>query len=155
MLRRVALVRTGVSEELSASFIRVTTSVLTRATRRNIPEDTILHSHRRENLKSYLDVIVYNKNKYITLTLKHQFFIPSISMHYEGHSKVPEILRHNLVHYEFVQNGQCYCRLGDAVRRKLRDKWQRQWFLHRDNVPSHTHRLCSNSSPRKYIPVTT
>jgi hypothetical protein len=30
------------------------TSVLTRATRRNIiPEDTILHSHHRENLKSY------------------------------------------------------------------------------------------------------
>jgi hypothetical protein len=29
------------------------TSVFTRAKRRNIPEDTILHSHRRENLKSY------------------------------------------------------------------------------------------------------
>jgi hypothetical protein len=29
------------------------TSVLTRATRHNNPEDTILHSHRRENLKSY------------------------------------------------------------------------------------------------------
>jgi hypothetical protein len=29
------------------------TSVLTRATRRNNPEDTIPHSHRRENLKSY------------------------------------------------------------------------------------------------------
>jgi hypothetical protein len=80
MLRHVALVRTDVSEELSASFIRVTgigelgttlavtvtlmnealrsseTSVLTRATWRSIPEDTILHSHHRENLKSYTDI---------------------------------------------------------------------------------------------------
>jgi hypothetical protein len=30
------------------------TSVLTRTTRRNISEDAILHSHRRENLKSYI-----------------------------------------------------------------------------------------------------
>jgi hypothetical protein len=70
MLRRVALVKIDVSEELSASFIRVEkigeletiqavtsnrctlqAAVLTRATRRNIPEDAILHSHRRENLK--------------------------------------------------------------------------------------------------------
>jgi hypothetical protein len=29
------------------------TSVLIRTTRRNIAEDAILHSHRRENLKSY------------------------------------------------------------------------------------------------------
>jgi hypothetical protein len=35
------------------------TSVLTRATRRNNPEDTILHSHRRENLKSYMLEVVY------------------------------------------------------------------------------------------------
>jgi hypothetical protein len=41
MLCRVVLVRTDVSEEL------------TRATRRNIQEDAILHSHRGENLKSY------------------------------------------------------------------------------------------------------
>jgi hypothetical protein len=30
------------------------TSVFTRATRRHIPEDGILHSHRRGNLKSYI-----------------------------------------------------------------------------------------------------
>jgi hypothetical protein len=35
------------------------TLVLTKATRRNIPEDAILHSHRRENLKSYIVFYVY------------------------------------------------------------------------------------------------
>jgi hypothetical protein len=38
------------------------TSVLTRATRRNIPEDTILHNHRRENLKSYIDIMVFGSS---------------------------------------------------------------------------------------------
>jgi hypothetical protein len=32
------------------------TSLFTRATRRNIAEDAIIHSHRRENLKSYIDI---------------------------------------------------------------------------------------------------
>jgi hypothetical protein len=36
-------------ETLSSSL----TSVITRATRRNVPEGTILHSHRLESLKSY------------------------------------------------------------------------------------------------------
>jgi hypothetical protein len=32
------------------------TWVLTRAIPRNIPEDAVLHSHRRENLKSYISL---------------------------------------------------------------------------------------------------
>jgi hypothetical protein len=126
MLRCVALVRTDVSEKLSASIIRVTriseqgttlavtsnrrtlrsntmyivfvtvfhflflrsvrrllvtanvvarsqilvalmmkglssseTSVLTRATQRNVPKDAILHSHLRENLKSYITLTAW------------------------------------------------------------------------------------------------
>jgi hypothetical protein len=35
------------------------TPVLTGATQRNIPEDGILHTHRRENLKCYSLLIFY------------------------------------------------------------------------------------------------
>jgi hypothetical protein len=55
MLCRVPLVITDVSEELTSSE----TSVLTRATQYNIPEDAVLHGHRRENLKSYVLLLLY------------------------------------------------------------------------------------------------
>jgi hypothetical protein len=46
------IIVTLMMEALSSSK----TSVLTGATRRDIPEDAILHSHRREDLKSYKTV---------------------------------------------------------------------------------------------------
>jgi hypothetical protein len=49
----VALVRTDVTLMMGA-LSSSETSVLTRGTRRNISEDDILHSYRRENFKSYV-----------------------------------------------------------------------------------------------------
>jgi hypothetical protein len=45
-------VRTHVSKDCVASIIRVKMLVLTRATWRHIPEDSILHTHRCKNFKS-------------------------------------------------------------------------------------------------------
>jgi hypothetical protein len=47
------------------------TSILTRATWRNIPEDAILHSHRRENLKSYGSYVVSITQLPRSTPLKH------------------------------------------------------------------------------------
>jgi hypothetical protein len=55
------------------------TSVLTRATRRNIPEDGILHSHRRENLKFYTALTGWAlKRRGIVSPVKYEmvFYIP-------------------------------------------------------------------------------
>jgi hypothetical protein len=48
------------------------TSVLTGATRRNISEDGILHSHRREKLKSYTVILFSQFNKRQAVIVEHQ-----------------------------------------------------------------------------------
>jgi hypothetical protein len=54
------------------------TSVLTRATLRNIPEDAILHSHRRENLKSYNITYYFEYKTHSNLIYIHPVFECSI-----------------------------------------------------------------------------
>jgi hypothetical protein len=63
MLRLVALIRTDISEEHSASIFRMTRIGELRTLQEphgiNIPEDDILHSHRCEKLKSYTAFLIY------------------------------------------------------------------------------------------------
>jgi hypothetical protein len=119
----MALVRTDVSEELSASFIRVTglgeigttlavtsnrrnvlrllvtatvvpspqilvtlmleklssfeTSVLTIGTQCNIPENATIHSHRCDNVKSYITGVV--KSMYVLNTSPERYFQCQVS----------------------------------------------------------------------------
>jgi hypothetical protein len=109
MLRHVALVRADVSEECNASIISVLrllftanipsllvlvtlireakcsskTSVLTRATQHNIPEDGILHSPHRENLKSYIVVSYLHAPHNLTLPcadLPHLFYATCLAI---------------------------------------------------------------------------
>jgi hypothetical protein len=76
----VVLVRTNVSGELSASIIRVTrmmealsyseTSVPTRATRRNIPEDAIL--------KNFCDFFIVSKEAFGKVDRKICLFLTPV-----------------------------------------------------------------------------
>jgi hypothetical protein len=53
-------------------------SVLTKATRRNIPEDVILHSHRSENIKSYIALIGWTLQRSNVSSVRYElgFYIP-------------------------------------------------------------------------------
>jgi hypothetical protein len=68
---------------------RVALVVLTRATRRNIPEEAILHSHRRKNPKSYI-VLSYCSTTAARYKLNWTWRMVSSKelWHFYGHSPV-------------------------------------------------------------------
>jgi hypothetical protein len=59
------------------------TSVFTRATQRNNPEDTILHSHRRENLKSYKVQRGYQVHFLLKLKVKLSYQVRNLFIYQE------------------------------------------------------------------------
>jgi hypothetical protein len=100
MWRRIDLVWTDVSEKGIASIFRVEkswladfstlkmgaissseTSVHTKCTRRQIPEDGIIHSHRHENLKSYTVKLL---SLYFLLCRKQRCYLS-----YKGFTAIP------------------------------------------------------------------
>jgi hypothetical protein len=62
---------------------------LVRTTQRNIPEDTILHSHCHENLKSYKNRNGLRKNRFLKSLLRAKEDFEYLSMSKGFYSVVP------------------------------------------------------------------
>jgi hypothetical protein len=86
MLHRVALVRPYVLEELGASFIRVTRFLRNAGSYKThtayIPENAIIHSHPRENSKSYILTVAWSFSVMpfdLMGRIGHEIFYPMLS----------------------------------------------------------------------------
>jgi hypothetical protein len=78
-------------EALSSSA----TSVLTRTKRHNTPEDTILHSHRRENLRSYIEILERFQSKVLRMIVDAPWYVPSTVIGRDLQTpKIKEDIRH-------------------------------------------------------------
>jgi hypothetical protein len=81
------------------------TSVLTRATRRHIPEEDIYYSHRRENLNSYIALtgqVLWWRCNVSPVMYELGFYIPEVSI-------LHRYLRENLKPYRCVCVCVCVC----------------------------------------------
>jgi hypothetical protein len=88
------------------------TSVHTRATLRNIPEDALLHSHRRENLKSYIVIVfvwllVFSFDLSETLS-SLSFLIVHEYTHTACHGLIGHLQEYNLVLHRKSIQGNCH-----------------------------------------------
>jgi hypothetical protein len=128
------------------------TSVHTRATRRNIPEDGILHSRRRDNLKSYIALNGW------TLKRRRNVF----PVRYEFGSYIPE---DGILHSHFLENLKSHIALNGRTLKRRRNVFPVRYelgsyipedgILHsrrRDNLKCYPEAL--ESSTRCYLPIT-
>jgi hypothetical protein len=118
------------------------TPVLTRATRRNNPEDTILHSHRRENLKSYIIEPVRKMSHGIFGNNYHEISLLSTS-----HKMLSIILLSRLSSYTYEITGDhqcgfrlikssndqifCFCQI---MKNKMGVQWDSTSAIHRCKI---------------------
>jgi hypothetical protein len=101
------------------------TSVPARATRRNIPEDAILHSHRHENRKSYI----------ILSSIQYTFIVTKIMarlniLQYKGIDKVCERSRKHVrrrIYYVEWSALKLYRYLRPA---SMTESWATERFTH-------------------------
>jgi hypothetical protein len=80
------------------------TSVLTRATRRNIPEDAVLHSHRREKTQNLHSIISFkNAHQHFCIPTFQGFFLQMFYFRV-----LPDFLEYSLFNIGEVQfQGLC------------------------------------------------
>jgi hypothetical protein len=124
---------TMMMEALSSSE----TSVLTRETRRNIPEDGIIYSHRRENLKSYIALTGWTLQRRCNVSLvRYELGL------YSPEDDIPYSGRHeNLISYIALTDWTLYRRCNvSLVRYELRVYIPEDGNLHshcRENLKSY------------------
>jgi hypothetical protein len=86
------------------------TSVLIRATQRNVPEDAFLHSHCPGNLKSYKVFVVIRRLKYFI----HKYHIGNVvyaCLQWSPDREQANSLQYgtsNCMKYQFQLKGDCY-----------------------------------------------
>jgi hypothetical protein len=104
------------------------TSVLTRATRRNNPEDTILHSRRREILKSYIGTTLAATSNRRTLRRNISWHRASVASHRRENLKSYKLIVSILTSFNCNKVLGCQGFQLKTCLRRMIDSRNKQWL---------------------------